>query len=92
MLNPSEKAYCLALQALKDKQYRLAEDYFEKAATFFENNQEFNLLWESTRLLLAVKEEIAATEGDNDTLIIEEVFSDGQDTELRRQSPRQAQD
>jgi len=80
MLNPSEKTYFLALQALKGKHYRTAANYFEQAAGFFENNAEFGLLRESTRLLVAVKGEIAAAEKRDDALIIEEVFSDGQET------------
>ncbi len=81
MLNSSEKAYCLALQALKQKQYRQAVDQFERAVSFFDANKEFHLLHETTRLLVAVQEELAALENE-DTLIIEEVFSDGQEANL----------
>ena len=44
MLNASEKAYCLALQALSHKKYRQAADHFDKAAPFFKGNQEFALM------------------------------------------------
>lgn len=82
MLSPAEKAYCLALQALKQKNYRDAADYFSKAAPEFTNNQEFVLLWETTRLLVAVKEELKTAE-NGDKLEIEEVFSYGKKDELR---------
>jgi hypothetical protein len=82
MLRPSEKAYCLALQALKEKDYAKAADYFTAAAPDFTNNQEFVLLWETTRLLVAVKEELKTTD-EKDELEIEEVFSYGQKDELR---------
>ena len=82
MLNPSEKAYCLALQALKQKRYTEAVSYFERAAGYFENNREFSLLRETTRLLVALKRELATVGDEEDTLIIEETFSDGQETNL----------
>lgn len=82
MLNPSEKAYCLALQALKQRRYTEAVAYFERAAGYFENNREFSLLRETTRLLVALKRELATLENDEETLIIEETFSDGQKTNL----------
>ncbi len=80
MLNPSEKAHCLALRALSRKEYRSAADYFGKAASFFRDNEEFHILWESTRLLVAVKDELAVAGNEDDALVIEEVFSDGQET------------
>jgi hypothetical protein len=76
MLNQSEKAYCLALQSLRDKKYGQACDYFGRAAAFFKDNKEFNLFHESTRLLVAVKEELAAADGPE--LVIEEDYSNGQ--------------
>ncbi len=80
MLNSSEKAYCLALQALRDKKYGLANEYFDRAAAYFRDNQDFNLYRETVKLLIAVKEELAST---NDEITIEEVFSDGQETDVR---------
>ena len=82
MLNSSEKAYCLALRALSQKKYRSAADYFDKAAPYFRDNEEFHLIRETTRLLIAVKDELAVADNDNDALVIEEVFSDGQETNL----------
>ena len=82
VLNPSEKAYCLALQALKQKRYSEAVAYFESAAGYFENNREFSLLRETTRLLVALKRELATMTNDEETLIIEETYSDGQKTKL----------
>jgi hypothetical protein len=82
MLKASEKAYCRALQALKQKDYARAADYFSEAAPDFTNNQEFVLLWETTRLLVAVKEELR-TADEKDKLEIEEVFSYGKKDELR---------
>jgi len=82
VLNPSEKAYCLALQALKQKRYTEAVSYFERASDYFENNREFSLLRETTRLLVALKRELATVGDDENTLIIEETFSNGQKTNL----------
>ncbi len=83
MLDPSEKAYCQALQALEDQQYQQAAGLFDQAAEFFADNQEFNLLRETARLLVEVKREIAVAEKrDDETLIIEEKFTDGQETIL----------
>ena len=83
MLDPSEKAYCLALQALEEKKYQRAVRYFDQAAEFFVDNKEFKLLRETTRLLVELKKEIAAAEEkDEDKLIIKEVFTDGQETNL----------
>lgn len=82
MLNPSEKAYCLALLALSQKRYSSAADYFDKAAPYFRDSQEFQLLLESTRMLVAVKEQLAVADNEDDALVIEEVFSNGQETNL----------
>ncbi len=76
MLNTSEKAYCLALLALKRKDYRSAVEQFDKAAPYFKDDKEFNLYRESTRLLLAVKLEVEHIE-DEDRLEIEETFQNG---------------
>ncbi len=76
VLNPSEKAHCRALVALKNKDYRLAVEEFDKAAPFFREDKEFALLRETTRLLVTVQNEIA-TQTKSERLEIEEVFSDG---------------
>lgn len=90
MLDPSEKAYCRALQALGDKQYQRAAGFFDQAAEFFSDNQEFNLLRETAQLLVEVKKEIAVAEKrDDETLIIEEKFTDGQETILPGQVPEE---
>ncbi|MEA2030301.1 MAG: hypothetical protein U9N55_01730 [candidate division Zixibacteria bacterium] len=78
MLNPSEKAYCLALLALKHKDYRIASDHFNKAASGFKADKEFNLYRKTTQLLLAVKQEIAVLEmKKEDKLEIEEILPNG---------------
>jgi len=83
MLDPREKAYLQALQALRDKQYQQAAGYFEQAAEFFADNREFQLLRGTTELLLEVKKELAAVDGhQNNTLMNEEVLTDGQETIL----------
>ena len=61
MLSETEKAYCAALTALKQKNYPEAVERFEIAAPEFGTNDEFNLLYQSTRLLLEVKKELLAT-------------------------------
>lgn len=82
MLNSSEKAYCEALLALKNKDYRAASDHFDTAAPHFRDNREFNLLSETTKLLLAVKAERESLDS-KDKIEIEEVFSYGQEKNLR---------
>ena len=77
MLNAFEKAYISALKALQRKDYSQAADYFNQAAPFFKDNREFHLLQETTRLLLAVKEQLAAVDVDDDKIKIEETFSNG---------------
>ena len=83
-LSAHEKSYCLALAALSQKKYRQAADHFDKAAPFFDGNKEFILLCESTHLLMAVKKELAEIENEQDAMVITEVFSDGQKTNLPR--------
>jgi hypothetical protein len=83
MLNPSEKAYFLALEALKRKDYPAAAEHFNKAAPHFENNAEFNLLRETTQVLLTVKTELTEFEGVEEVVEVEEVFSNGQETDIR---------
>jgi len=74
MLKPSEKAYCRALQKLSEKQYQQAVEAFHDAQPDFVDNREFNLLMETTTLLVAVKKEIASCESDS-RIEIEETFS-----------------
>lgn len=84
MLNPSEKAYCQALQALKQRDFRRAAEYFGQAAPFFRDNQEFGLLRETTSLLVAVKEELRGHVADeSETIEIEEYFYYGKKDGLR---------
>jgi hypothetical protein len=86
VLDPAEKAYLQALQALRNKQYGQAAGHFDRAAEFFGNNREFSLLKETTNLLLEVKKTIAAAEGRNDdALVIEETLIDGKETNLHGQ-------
>lgn len=81
MLDPREKAYLQALQALRDKQYQQAAGFFDQAAEFFANNHEFHLLRETTHLLLEVKGELAATEEKrNESFGAEEILIDGKET------------
>jgi len=82
MLNQSEKSYCEALLALKHKDYRVAADHFDAAALHFKDNREFNLLKETTNLLLAVKAKRQKLDS-KDKIEIEEVFSYGQEENLR---------
>ncbi len=85
MLNAAEKAYCLALEALKRREYRRADELFEQAAGFFADNPEFRLVRETTRLLVTVKEELGSFESaeSNERTEIEEVMSYGEKDELR---------
>lgn len=77
MLNTFEKAYYHALEALKNKEYGKAADYFKEAAPYFKDNKDFVLYAETTRLLLAVKEQLTAYDVDEDKLEIEETFTNG---------------
>jgi len=76
MLSTGEKAYCSALLALKSKDYRAALEHFTKAAPYFRSNAEFNLCFETTRLLVAVRRELNRLENE-DRLEVEEVYSNG---------------
>ena len=76
MLSGGEKSYCAALLALKQKDYKTAIEQFESAAPYFNDNKEFSILFETTRLLSAVKQELARPK-NHDRLDIEEVFSNG---------------
>ncbi|MFH1687472.1 MAG: hypothetical protein ABIE70_08130 [bacterium] len=78
MLNPSEKAYCQALLALKAMDYQRAHELFSEAAPGLKDNQEFTLLSQTTALLVAVKRQLGTlSESAEGELTIEEVFSDG---------------
>lgn len=78
MLETSEKAYFQALRALERKQYQQAVGYFDQAAEFFKGSRDFTLLRETTRLLVELKRTLAAAENrDDETLIVEETFTDG---------------
>lgn len=83
MLNPAEKAYCLALDALRRKDYPVAADCFDRAAPYFDENWEFNLFRETTSLLVALQKEIVIAEEEESIIEIEEVFSNGQKTDIR---------
>jgi hypothetical protein len=80
MLKQAEKSYYLALQALKSKRYENALNYFHAAGDFFKDNREFNILRETTALLLAVKGEIAQVEGQperrDESFFVGEVLED----------------
>jgi hypothetical protein len=76
MLSPSEKAYCRALLALKQGDFQVAAAQFGVAAEHFHGNTEFNLLKETTALLLAVRDERRQLKAD-DEIEIAEVYSDG---------------
>lgn len=81
MLDLAEKAYCQALLAIKNKDYRLADSCFEKAATAFGDNREFALLRETNSLLIRVKNELVAFDEEN--ILLEEALPYGQETKLR---------
>ncbi|MFQ6008459.1 MAG: hypothetical protein ACE5K8_05840 [Candidatus Zixiibacteriota bacterium] len=76
MLNSSEKAYCEALLALQRKDYQAASVHFDTAAPYFKDNREFNLFHETTKLMLAVKEERQRL-NSQDQIEIKEVYSHG---------------
>jgi len=84
MLNAAEKAYCMALVALRRKEYRRAAGYFTQAESYFADNVEFGLLAETTRLLCAVKRELAGSDSGErkEEFEIEEVISYGKENEL----------
>ena len=83
MLNQAEKAYYFALQALRAKDYPRAMNYFHAAGDFFHDNREFNILRETTAMLLEVKREIARAEGRDftepvadESILVGEVFDE----------------
>lgn len=76
MLNRGEKSYFRALLALKSKDYLSASENFKKAAPYFEKDKEFKLYFETTELLITVKNELARLKKE-DNIEIEEIFSNG---------------
>ncbi len=76
MLSDGEKAYCAALMALKQKDFKTASEHFEQAAPYFKNNKEFKLYYETTQLLVEVKQALGNLEVD-DKIEIEEIFTNG---------------
>ena len=77
MLSVGEKNYLSALMALKNREYAKAASCFEKAAPYFEHDKEFVLYFETTRLLVEVKKELGLLEVDENSLEIEEIFTNG---------------
>jgi hypothetical protein len=61
MQTESEKAYYLAMTSLKKRDYEKALDNFKKAESGYGTNSDFSLLYETTRLLVAVKTELCMT-------------------------------
>ena len=82
MLDRAEKAYCLALESLQAGEYQAALQQMETAALRFGEDPEFRLLHETTRLLVAVKRELAGRP-TGEKLELTEVFSHEQETDLR---------
>jgi len=80
MLNDTAKAYYRALQALREKDYRAAAGFLKTAENQFADRPELRILREATELLLAVKDEIFELE--NETIEIEEILINGQETEF----------
>ena len=62
MLNKEEKAYCSGMTALKKGDFSTASVFFKDAEKQFAGNDDFCILFHTTDLLLAVKEEISALE------------------------------
>jgi hypothetical protein len=76
VLNPAEKAYFGALQALRHKDYLVAKKQFDVAAPHFADQKEFNLLRETTRLLVEVKRKLGTLTVE-ERLEIKESFTSG---------------
>jgi hypothetical protein len=75
-----ESAHLEALDALKRKDYSAASSFFKMSENQFADRLDFRILNEVTDLLLAVKEEIAEIEKEE--FIVEEIYNNGQKTEL----------
>ncbi len=58
MSNDPRKAYLRAVQSLKEKDYPATMGFLKSAEIQFADDIDFRILRETTRLLLAVKEEI----------------------------------
>ncbi len=76
MLVDSEKAYCRALLALKNRDYQTAVQKFAKASGHFGTNKEFDLFYQTTQLLLAVKQELRLEPGSYE-VVDKELMRDG---------------
>lgn len=75
MLHPAEKAYYQALVALHGKAYELALGQFEQAAGYFEHDRDFAVLYETTRLVVEVRRQLAGVSSTKEEIeLIEEVL------------------
>jgi len=84
MLSQQEKAYYLALKSVAARKYDSAVVYFEQASDSFQDNAEFRLIRETTRLLVAVRLEIAQLEhggSDQTEAITSGIVADASDLE-----------
>lgn len=76
MLSEQEKAFCRALLALKKGDYKAALGCFESVNGNVGTNSEFVLLYETTKLLLAVKNELRSM-AETDEEITKEIVING---------------
>jgi len=78
MINRAENAYGHALEALSVRDYAIASGFLKSAEKEFAGDADFRILFESVRLLLAVKEELFELENKNR----QEIDSHGEKAEI----------
>ena len=61
-MTSADRTYSEAMQSLRDRDFRSASDIFKSVENQFAENDEFRILYESLKLLMAVKEEIEELE------------------------------
>lgn len=64
MQTDARKAYLVAIRSLKEKNYQAAFGFLKSAEIQFADDLDFRILRETTRLLLAVKDEISELENN----------------------------
>lgn len=74
MLHPAEKAYCLALLALRNKDLKTAAEQFERAGDYFSGDKEFAILKETTSLAQEIKARIGRQENEEE-FVTEEILN-----------------
>lgn len=83
ILSEPEKAYCLGLEAIRNKEYARADNYFKACAELHQGSQGFEIISQAARILAYI--ELQKQGHGNFENEIKENIENGQETILRRQ-------